>query len=354
MIQKTYTIQTTEITDIHIGEGISGKLDTILAKSNYSSFLVLCDQTTSKLYDQLVKNSLQKLGKPIEIHVINDGEESKNITNLLRMLEHLLEIGFDRKGALIALGGGVIGDIATTAAGLYHRGIDCIQLPTTLLAQVDAALGGKGAVNIRNYKNMVGIIKQPRFVVVDPLLLKSLPDDQFTSGMGEVLKYAIAMDKELFERLMNFKDKDMAWVIERCVSLKMSIVQKDPYEKSGERQILNFGHTLGHAIELYAHLSHGEAISIGMAFAIKVSQKLSLLSAKDAEHSIELLKIYNLPTTLSKKKITKEAIYEHMQKDKKAVDGIPMFVLLEAIGKVKTGCIVPRNIIDETLDEILI
>lgn len=353
-MKKTYTIQTAETTDIHTGEGVIGNLDTLLAKNNYSSFLFLSDVTTNKLFGSQILQILQKLGKPVETHVLTKGEESKNTTNLFRILEHLVERGFDRKSAVVALGGGMVGDIATTVAGLYHRGIDCIQIPTTLLAQVDAAIGGKGAVNLRNYKNVIGVIKQPRLVIIDPTLLEKLPEDQYKSGMGEVIKYAIAMDKDLFKRLINFKDKDMTWVIDCSVSLKMSIVQKDPHEKTGLRQVLNFGHTVGHAIELYAHLSHGEAISIGMTFAIKVSQRLKMLADKDAKIAIDLIDNYKLPTTIAKKLITKNVIYDHMQKDKKAVDGIPTFVLLEDIGKAKVGCTISKETIDEILKEILV
>ncbi len=354
---KTYQIKTEEITEILIGQKNMQKLASIFGGKKYSSFLVLCDNTTKSLFADTLTNQLKKFSKLVEIHVVPNGEESKNITSLFRILEHMVEKNFDRKSAVIALGGGVIGDLATTVSGLYHRGIDCIQIPTTLLAQVDAAIGGKGAVDLRNYKNIVGVFKQPRFIIIDPSLLTTLPKDQIRSGMGEVIKYAIALDKTLFELLEKNKNdisKLFPVIIQRCIHAKMSIVQKDPYEKSGSRQLLNFGHTLGHAIELYAHLSHGEAISIGMVFATKVSQKLSMLTTLEAEQAINLLKIYGLPTTLSKNAITKEVIYKHMQKDKKAEKGIPTFVLLEGIGKAKSGCRVSRNIVDQTLDEVLV
>ncbi|QQG40667.1 MAG: 3-dehydroquinate synthase [Candidatus Levyibacteriota bacterium] len=355
MTQKTYIIDTTETTTIIINNYILKDIDSILKENSYSMFLLLCDDTTKKLFINKVLESLKKLGKPIEIHSLTPGEDSKNTINLFRILEHMVEKGFDRKSAVIALGGGVIGDIATIAAGVFLRGIDCIQIPTTLLAQVDAAIGGKGAVNVRHYKNIIGVIKQPSFILIDPMLLTKLPEKQYKSGIGEVLKYAIAMDKKLFELLeKQTKHTSLLPIINRCVELKTNIVQKDPHEKSGKRQQLNFGHTLGHAIELYAHLSHGEAISIGMTFAIIVSEKLNMLKKEDAKKSIELLKVYKLPTTISKKSIAKDTIYTQMKKDKKAIDGMPTFVLLEGIGKTKSGCHVQRDIIEQTLDEILI
>ncbi len=356
-MKKTYTIQIKETTTILVENNLIEQIDGILAEKNYSSFFLICDQTTKQLFGERVTKSLKKLGKPIEIHTLPNGEESKSVPQLFRILEHLIEKSFDRKSAVIALGGGVTGDIATTAAGLYHRGIDCIQIPTTLLSQVDAAIGGKGAVNLKHYKNIVGLIRQARFILIDPALLKHLPAKQITNGMGEVVKYAIALDKNLFvllEKEKSLTQTLLPTIITRCMTNKMNIVQKDPYEKSGNRQLLNFGHTLGHAIELYAHLSHGEAISIGMAFAILVSQKLKMINDTDAKRAIALIKKYSLPTTISKKLITKKSIYDHMQKDKKAVNGIPTFVLLEALGKTKSGCRIPKNIIDETLEEICI
>ncbi len=357
MTTKRYIIDIKETTDLLIEESLLNKLDIIFKENNYSAYLLLCDKTTKKLFVKKAYASLQKLNVPVEIHELPVGEESKNTTNLFRILEHIIERGFDRKSAVIALGGGVVGDIATTAAALYHRGIDCIQIPTTLLAQVDAAIGGKGAVNVRNYKNIVGIIRQPRHLLIDPTLLYDLPERETKSGIGEVIKYAIALDYELFEILeKNHKDIMPFFpdIITRCINAKMAIVQKDPYEKRGHRQLLNFGHTLGHAIELYAHLTHGEAVAIGMAFAIKASQKLQMLTKGDAVRAINLLKTYHLPTTLSKKLITKETIYEHMRKDKKAINNIPTFVLLESIGKVKTGCTISKDIIEQVLEEILV
>lgn len=356
-MKKTYSIPTKEITTIHIKNNVIEEIDSILAEKNYTSFLVICDQTTKQLFAEKVTHSLEKLKKPIELHIVPDGEDSKSIQALFRILEHLIEKGFDRKSAIIALGGGVVSDIATIAAGVFLRGIDSIQIPTTLLSQVDASIGGKGAVNFRQYKNVIGVIKQPTHIIVDPSLLKNLPENQIRNGMGEVAKYAIGLDADLFTLLEN-NEKPLTTVlpniIEKCVGIKMSIVTKDPNEKTGIRQAVNFGHTLGHAIELYAHIPHGEAVSIGMVFAIIVSRKLNMIKNEDKDKTINLLKFYKLPTTISKKSITKETIYQHMKKDKKAVSGIPTFVLLEGIGKVKTGCIVPKQIINEALNEILI
>lgn len=356
-MKKVYSVLANETTTIHVNNNIIEKIDTILLDKKYSSFFIICDQTTKQLFAQKVTKVLAKLKKPIELHTIPDGEDSKSIQSLFRILEHLIEKNFDRKSAIIAVGGGVVTDIATTAAGIFLRGIDCVHIPTTLLGQVDAAIGGKGAVNFRQYKNVIGIIKQPTHIIIDPLLLVNLPENQTRNGMGEVTKYAISLNNNLFSLLeKNTQPLSVLLpsIIEKCIQIKMTLVKKDPYEKTGIRQLLNFGHTLGHAIEISAHLPHGEAVSIGMVFAILVSEKLNMLEKEDKEKAINLLKLYNLPITLSKKDITKETIYQHMKKDKKAVDGVPLFVLLVGIGKVKTGCVVTKDIIDETLEEILV
>jgi 3-dehydroquinate synthase len=259
----------------------------------------------------------------------------------------------DRKSAVIALGGGVVGDITTLAAALYYRGIDCIQIPTTLLSQVDSSLGGKGAVDLDTHKNTIGIIKQPRMVIVDTDTITSLPQHQIKSGMGEVIKYAIAMDRELFSLLEKQQSTDnLEEVITRCITLKMDIVKKDPQDLTTQRSVVNFGHTLGQAIELQTNLTHGEAIAIGMAFVIKLSQKLHMLSATDAQKSLALLKQYDLPIQIND--VSLQKTLEQMKKDKKSHAGQIRFVLLEGIGKPKANCVVDDSILQDVLSEVLL
>lgn len=356
-MKQTYKITTTDETTIIIDNNVIEKIATFVGGKNYSSFFIITDETANKLFVEKIKENLLSLQKPIEMHILPNGEDSKSIQQLFRILEHLIEKNFDRKSAIISVGGGVIGDIATTTAGIFLRGVDCIQVPTTLLSQVDAAIGGKGAVNFRQYKNVIGVIKQPAYIIIDPTILENLPDNQIRSGMGEVLKYAISLDENLFTLLME-NDKPLQTlfpsIVETCVKIKMELVINDPQEKTGIRQLVNFGHTLGHAIELYAHIPHGEAVSIGIVFAAIVSNKMGMIDKTTTDKIISLLKKYKLPINLNKKDITKNVILEHMKKDKKSIDGVPLFVLLEGIGKAKTGCIVPKNIIEETLEEMLI
>ncbi|MBI2036244.1 3-dehydroquinate synthase, partial [Candidatus Microgenomates bacterium] len=285
--------------------------------------------------------------------VIEGNEESKSMETLLRLVIFMKEKNVDKKGALVAVGGGVIGDIATVAAGLYFRGIDCIQIPTTLLAQVDSAIGGKGAVNIGTHKNTIGIIRQPRLVIIDTEFLASLPKEQFTSGMAEVVKYAIAFDNELFEKLQTTKDllSELPWIINRCSTIKMGIVKKDPLEQN-IRALVNFGHTAGQAIELLAKIPHGYAIAVGMTFAIKVSTRMHLLHKSMADAALELIKQYKLPTTVQGLSI--DDIYKQIRKDKKTVSNVPKFVLLTKIGEAKPNQMVPEKIILDVLQEILV
>ncbi len=336
-----------------IENGLLNHLSDILSSYQHSSYVLFLDKTTNELFGNQVQKELSLLKKKISKFVIEGTEESKNIDTLVKFLSFLKKEGMDRKGCLIAVGGGVIGDIATVAAGLYFRGIDCIQIPTTLLAQVDSAIGGKGAINIGTHKNTIGIIRQPRLVIVDTELLASLPKEQFTSGMAEVVKYAIAFDNELFEKLQTTKDlrSKLPWIINRCITIKMGIVKKDPLEQN-IRALVNFGHTVGQAIELLAKIPHGYAIAIGMTFAIKVSVRMHLLHKSMADAALELIKQYKLPTTVQG--LSVNDIYRQIHEDKKTVSNVPRFVLLTKIGEVKPNQIVPEEIILDVLQEILL
>lgn len=352
-MKQTYQITTTQQTDIFVENNIIEGLDQILALYDHTAYFLLCDTTTEKLFLPRVLDAIKKLKKTVTVHLLPSGEKSKQFASLQLLLEDMYKAGLDRKAAVIALGGGVIGDITTTVAGLYYRGIDCIQIPTTLLSQVDSSLGGKGAVDNGTHKNTIGIIRQPRTVIIDPTITKSLPKEQITSGMGEIVKYAIAMDKELFEKLEATNELDeetLAFIINRCIKLKMDIVTKDPDDIHGIRATLNFGHTLGQAIELTSDKTHGEAIAIGMHFALNLSVKTGLLSDGTKERALGLIKKYNLPITIGKQNTSE--IINQMKKDKKTVDESFRFVLLEDIGKAKTMQEVSETMVEETVKEI--
>lgn len=357
MQKKIYTITSSEETMIITGRGALGELAAVLRPLKHTSFFILCDSYTVTLFDKQLKQLLEPLSVPVHHFVIEKGEESKNMQNIVTILDAMVKSGSDKRAAIIALGGGVVGDIATMLSGLYYRGINCIQIPTTLLSQVDSSLGGKGGVNLHEYKNMIGIIKQPRAVIIDTEILDTLPDVIIVSGMGEALKYAFAYDKAFFEEMQQIKDfaalrLKLPDIVARCGELKMAAVEKDPLDKGNVRIALNFGHTLGHAIELTTHVTHGEGVAIGMVFAIKLSMKLKMLEVQDGEAMIAILKQFSLPTTVSG--VTKDEILSIMKKDKKAVNGVPRFVLLEQIGKAVIKNDVPLSLIEEILDEVIL
>ncbi|MBP9719251.1 MAG: 3-dehydroquinate synthase [Candidatus Levybacteria bacterium] len=348
-----YSIPVTEDTEVIIGKDILSTIGSVIKPYAYSKVAILVDATTQKLFLPTIKASLTKEGIAYCIIAIPGGEKSKDFAHLQTILSAFYTNHLDRKSVVVALGGGVVGDIATLAAGLYFRGIDCIQIPTTLLSQVDSSLGGKGAVDLETHKNTIGIIRQPRVVVIDTKTIQSLPATQMRSGMGEVIKYAIAMNPKLFTLLAETDGlAQLDEIVATCVTLKMEIVEKDPQDITTQRAVVNFGHTLGQAIELKTTLTHGEAISIGMAFVIKLSQKMQILSDDEAEKSLKLLQKYDLPITISG--VDKEKAIQQMKKDKKSVGGKIRFVLLEGIGKPKANCIVEESLVDEVLSRVLL
>lgn len=342
-----HTITTDVSTDIYVGRAVLGKLDKILKPYGFTGYVLLCDSYTKKL--------IPRFASPVHIYEIARGEESKDMNTVLDLVTFMSTRNFDRKSAIVALGGGVVGDVATLAASLYYRGIACVQVPTTLLSQVDSSIGGKGGVNVAKHKNTLGVIYQPRVIVVDTTLPLSLPEKQFRSGLGEIVKYAIAMDNKLFEKLEKtntFDPKSLEEIIAHCIKLKMDIVKKDPFDTKGIRQIFNFGHTLGQAIELETNLLHGEAISIGMAMAIRLSTETGLLSKEDGKRALALLSKYHLPTKLEQK-ISLATIEKALTHDKKAISGTPRFVLLKRIGLGITNQEVPAALVRKALTEII-
>lgn len=273
--------------------------------------------------------------------VLPDGERYKNLKMVHRIYQDLVDFGVDRKTPLIALGGGVIGDVVGFAAASYLRGIPFVQVPTTLLAQVDSSIGGKTGVDLPQGKNLVGAFYQPQFVLIDESFLKTLPQRQFICGMAEVIKYGAIFDGRLFKKLEeNMADylrkpgEGLEEVVRRCCKLKAWVVEEDERETKGLRSQLNFGHTLGHAIEAlsgYRHYTHGEAIAMGMAFAAEKSVERSDLSARGAERIRNLLEKTGLP--VGPPKFRKRELERAIARDKKRVSGDVNFVYLKKIGQ---------------------
>ncbi len=328
--------------EIHIASGLISSVGRLL-KSIFSGSItaVITNETIAPLYLPLLETSLRSAGFDISPIILHDGEQFKTLDSMRSIYEQLLECGLDRSALLIALGGGVVGDMAGFAAATYMRGIPFVQIPTTLLAQVDSSVGGKTGVNLPGGKNTVGAFYQPRAVFIDPLVLETLPERQLRAGLAEVIKYGIIRDPALFafieERLDSLLHRDAdttASVIKQCCMIKSDIVSRDETEQ-GVRAHLNFGHTLGHAVESltgYSAYLHGEAVAIGMWAAARLSRTLGLCATADVQRIESLLASAGLPTVVPSFSVS--AYMGAMLKDKKKTGSTVNFVLTHRIGEV--------------------
>lgn len=287
---------------------------------------------------------------------VRAGETSKTLRQAERLLSKLAKRKVPRESSIIALGGGVIGDLAGFVAATYLRGIAFVQVPTTLLAMVDSSVGGKTGVNLPEGKNLVGAFYQPKLVVADLDTLATLPPREFNAGMAEVIKYGAIRDKLLFDKVargVKKEDDNLAEIIEKCVEIKAGIVKNDEFETKGERALLNFGHTIGHAIEKaagYKTYLHGEAISLGMRAAAWLSRREAGLSQEDAR-DLDLALIANqLPVVLDPK-VDSQAILAALGNDKKvAADGVNRWVLLTEMGKAESGRVISPGLIEQAVE----
>lgn len=304
---------------------------------------IVSNPTVSELYSEKVIKSLKKEGFDPSLILIPDGESYKDYYWAYYILTKLLELGFDRNSCLIALGGGVIGDITGFVASLYMRGIKYVQIPTTLLAQVDSSVGGKTAVNHPIGKNMIGTFWQPALVWIDVETLDTLPEREYLSGLAEVIKYGIIWSEQFFDRLEKSKekvlrrDKDiLVEIIKNSCEIKGEVVTKDERESS-LRSILNYGHSIGHAIETltgYSTYLHGEAISIGMVYEAKLSKILGYLDRESFDRIKGLIKNYGLPTEMPSL-VEPNSLLGTILHDKKNLQGKIRIVIPEKIGKMK-------------------
>lgn len=294
--------------------------------------------------------------KEIYIITLEDGEEYKNMTSVEFALDNLFNHKLDRKSILIALGGGVIGDMVGFIASLYQRGIDFVQVPTTLLSQVDSSVGGKTGINNKYGKNLIGAFHQPKAVYIDPHFLSTLPAREFGAGVAEIVKIAVIFDREFFEwleknRLSLDNIENIKYAIQKSVQLKADVVKRDEKEQ-GDRKKLNYGHTFCHVIENetnYATFLHGEAVAIGMAMANKLAVKLGLLSVSDANRIDDLLASYGLPLDYDIKSI--EDFYQKFFLDKKTSNSKLTFIVPNGIGDSLIKNDIDENILKEVLKE---
>lgn len=312
---------------------------------------IVADSTTAELYGTELKEILKETCTYVSMFVFPAGEVNKTLNTVRDLYEHLILEKFDRKDMLVALGGGVVGDLTGFAAATYLRGIGFIQIPTTLLSQVDSSIGGKTGVDFDAYKNMVGAFHMPRLVYMNLNVLKTLPDRQFACGMGEIIKHGLIQDSDYLEKLSTYqreiREKNYAallWMVAGSCKVKRHVVEEDPTEQ-GIRAWLNFGHTIGHSVEKLKDftLCHGECVAIGCAAAAWMSWKRGLISEKEKEAAEQLLLDYQLPVRV--KGLKPEDIVKTTKLDKKMDAGKVKFVLLKKIGEA----FVTRDVEDEEL-----
>lgn len=301
--------------------------------------LIVTDSNVGPLYADTIKSLLAESAAKVVVHTFPAGEESKNLETMTGILDVLVEEHFDRKDYIVALGGGVVGDMAGFAASVYMRGIAVIQVPTSLLSQVDSSIGGKTAVDYKQYKNMVGAFYMPKLVYINTSTLSTLSERQFYSGMAEVLKYGLIMDASFYEWLLDkmyeIFEKDPAILEEMiytsCVC-KQKIVERDPYE-NGDRALLNFGHTIGHAIEKAKNftLFHGECVALGCVAAAYISWKKDKLSMDEYYEIRDMFVPFNLPISIDD--IDPEEVLRYTKSDKKQDGNTTRYILLKKVGK---------------------
>lgn len=323
--------------EIIIERGSLKNLDVIIKKFGLGkNFAIITDDNLEKIYGRSLKKHLQKKGLTVGMFSFKKGEKSKSLKTVEEIADKMVVSGVSRDYVVIALGGGVTGDLAGFIASVFMRGIPFIQIPTSLLAMVDSSVGGKTGVDLSSGKNLIGTFNQPKLVIIDPDLLKGLPKNQIESGMAEVIKYGIIKDESFFtyieknlEEIMKLKQPFIDHVIYKSVQIKKKVVQNDEKEKNN-RMILNYGHTYGHALEKLSNyrLLHGYAISIGMNMINKIAVNKGILKKEEAERIRNLLKKTGLPTT-TMLKVKKEDLLS----DKKRKGDLLYLVLAKKIGK---------------------
>ena len=318
----------------------------------------LTSQPIRRHWAGTLQKSLRKSGCKVEIIVMPDGERAKTLGELEKLASKLIALGADRRSVLLAFGGGVVGDVGGFLASVFMRGIPVVQIPTTLLAQVDSAIGGKTAVNLKAGKNLLGTFHQPLAVLVDPDVLSTLPEREYRSGLFEAMKYGVIRNPKIFDLMESKRDallkRDGAvleTLIADCIRVKAEVVSRDERE-GGERRILNFGHTIGHALEAetnYRRLLHGEAVGWGMIAASGIGKEMQITDAATAERIIALVRTYG---QLPKVNVDGKRILKRLLSDKKTIGGVPHFVLPTAIGNVEVVNNVPPRLVVEAVKKI--
>ena len=339
--------------DIFIGEDLLPEISDFVRAQNFShKALVISDENVGKIYGERTLAALREAGLEPALHLVPAGEASKSLAVADEIFTHAIELGLDRRSPVFALGGGVVGDLAGFIAAAYMRGVPFVQLPTSLLAQVDSSVGGKVAVNHRLGKNLIGAFYQPAAVFADLATFATLPEREIRTGLGEIIKYGIIFDADFFAALedhaadaLHLSHDAALFMVERSCQIKAEVVAKDEKE-GGLRRILNYGHTIAHAIEKetgYACYNHGEAVAVGSLGAAYISEALGMIDDAAVLRVRRLTERLGLP--LFAEGCTVEGLYAAIFHDKKTVDGKVNWVLMEGIGKVCVRDDVPESIV---------
>lgn len=346
---------------IKIGTGLLSSLDQHLAEAGIEAgtkLLVITDERVNKLYGADIEASLQQSKFEFRLTAVPEGEASKSLDRAKELYDEAVDFGLERSSAVVAFGGGVVGDLAGFIAATYMRGISLVQVPTTLLAQVDSSVGGKVAVNHEVGKNLIGAFYQPKAVIIDLEVLTTLDRRDVKSGLAEVIKYGVIWDNDFFNYLQAnseaIRELDfgvLTKVVQRSCQIKAEVVGEDEREE-GLRAILNYGHTIGHAVEAlagYGEYRHGEAVAIGMASAVKLAYKLEMVTEVEVQQQMELVSSLGLPTTFDNLKI--DNMIAKTKQDKKVQDGQVRYILPNRIGEVEIISGIAEDLIAEVLEE---
>jgi len=338
--------------EIEIGSGNLSEIGGfVAARLHCSGALVVTDEHVRDLYAHPVATALEKTGVPVQIERVRPGEASKSVASISALWQRALEANIDRSSAVVAVGGGVVGDLAGFLAASYARGIPLIQVPTTLLAQVDSSVGGKVGINLPQAKNMVGHFWQPRGVLIDTDVLTTLPVREYRAGLAEVVKYGVILDADFFalleaetEAIVARQSAILRQIVARCCRLKADVVERDEREETGLRAVLNYGHTFAHALEAaagYGELLHGEAVAIGMLCASRLAARLGRIGSGATERQYQLLSALGLPTAMPD--LPRQQLLSLMAHDKKTTAGRLRFVLPSRLGHVELVDNVPAQ-----------
>lgn len=347
---------------IHIGYGVlrrTGRL-LLMALPRAGKSTVITHKTIFSLHGDSLKGGLEDVGVRTQVITVPEGDVSKSWGTAGRLFGALIDFDMDRSSVILAFGGGVIGDLAGFMAATYLRGVSLVQIPSTLLAQVDSGIGGKTALNHPKGKNLIGAFYQPKMAIVDPHLLETLSMREFRAGLAEVVKYGVIADGELFnllernvEGVLGRVPELLLEVIVRCCAIKARLVELDERDNRGLRVKLNYGHTVGHALEIVTDLDmrHGEAVAIGITLASEISHRLGLMGEDDLRRQVALLRLFGLPTQLPLTDV--QTLLGLMHRDKKARGGVIRFVLPTGIGREPVVEAVSDGFLAEVLESAM-